>query len=820
MDEKQVSYFKNHTTTTPIKKITIAEYIDIVRSGKYSGIGLDKDKLKSLKKQTPCVTVSGVFSRRNKEGLLQHSGLLALDVDKFGDDIEKVKKAISEDRYTFAVFKSLSGQGLVSIVRINPEFHQQSHDAFVKYYHERFGLTIETAGNIDRLRYLSADSEPFTNNNSDVYILEHKEDNEDNIVVTKTKNKDTSISNKGFCMQVLRAAGVTLEGGNRGSHPVHGSDTNNNFHVDEDKNLWHCFRCNTGGDALSLIAVLERIIDCREAVPGVLRGALFSKVVKVAREKYGFLEAEQRIELGVDQNEKKLIEKYGEPYYTILRKDGPVVTGVNENYFAAEHAQQNVELFDPLEQSFYRYHADTGLYVEVSKDVIKKEISKNLLDMSRIRGIKRLEELRKDRVLNSVANLLRGLIEQKQAFNKDSKRFVHVKNGVLEMSADGIFTLKPFSPDYQSRNQSPIAYDQKAECPKFLNELLCPAVRPEDIELIQKYAGQCILGYNVTQRFLILDGNAGTGKSTLVNILQRIIGMENTTQLRVQHLLERFELYRFLGKSLLIGTDVPGDFLSQKPASVIKGLVGGDGLTGEKKGENATFHIPGNFNIMMTSNSRLRINLDGDTGAWKRRLLVVRYERPPVKKKVPAFDKRLLEEESSGILNWCLKGVEMLFRDVDKYGDICLAGNQTSIVDSLLAESDSVRHFLSDCVRPGRTDLTTDEIVEAYAKYCPGKGWNSKSVISIYRELPSLILELFRKTQSRSVRREGKSQRGYRGLVLLTEEDIGEDTDNDIIPEASQIPEASKTSQGKNIGGLEWTNRNSTEKDILEAIDA
>ena len=40
----------------------------------------------------------------------------------------------------------------------------------------------------------------------------------------------------------------------RGPHPnlEHGSSTGNNFEIDVDKNTWYCFRCERGGDAVSL----------------------------------------------------------------------------------------------------------------------------------------------------------------------------------------------------------------------------------------------------------------------------------------------------------------------------------------------------------------------------------------------------------------------------------------------------------------------------------------------------------------------------------------------------------------------------------------
>ena len=57
--------------------------------------------------------------------------------------------------------------------------------------------------------------------------------------------------------------------------------------MDLDRNLWHCFRHDSGGSVLEWIAVSEGVIDCSEAVPGVLRGDRFWRVLEIAHEKYG-----------------------------------------------------------------------------------------------------------------------------------------------------------------------------------------------------------------------------------------------------------------------------------------------------------------------------------------------------------------------------------------------------------------------------------------------------------------------------------------------------------------------------------------------------
>lgn len=69
----------------------------------------------------------------------------------------------------------------------------------------------------------------------------------------------------------------------QGPHPIHGSTGGMNFTINTEKNLWHCFRCNSGGDALSLVGILEKKIKCDEK----LEGKKFKAVKKIAKDKYG-----------------------------------------------------------------------------------------------------------------------------------------------------------------------------------------------------------------------------------------------------------------------------------------------------------------------------------------------------------------------------------------------------------------------------------------------------------------------------------------------------------------------------------------------------
>ena len=78
--------------------------------------------------------------------------------------------------------------------------------------------------------------------------------------------------------------------------------------------------------------------------------------------------------------------------------------------------------------------------------------------------------------------------------------------------------------------------------------------------------GQCLLGRNLTQTILILDGPGNASKGTLSNIVQQVIGERNCYELRTDHLSERFEVFRYIGRTMLYGADVEPGFLRTEGA--------------------------------------------------------------------------------------------------------------------------------------------------------------------------------------------------------------------------------------------------------------
>ena len=151
-------------------------------------------------------------------------------------------------------------------------------------------------------------------------------------------------------LDVINKADISLRQVNDnwvGAHPVHGSDNGTNFNVNPSKNVWHCFRHGTGGGALSLIAVMENIIDCTEAKPGGLTGDKYIETCRIAKEKYGFDVKEKN-----RKNSQKKIPQ-GELLIRICEEN------INE-YFTDQHGEPCVSL--PIEDHFETYSvSDTNL---------------------------------------------------------------------------------------------------------------------------------------------------------------------------------------------------------------------------------------------------------------------------------------------------------------------------------------------------------------------------------------------------------------------------------------------------------------------------
>lgn len=462
--------------------------------------------------------------------------------------------------------------------------------------------------------------------------------------------------------------------------------------------------------------------------------------------------------------ERELVEEHGEPF----TKSGKGKIALNNMYFVARFARPGDVLFEPSENQFYGYDPGRGLWQRATEAGIRVDVAtmlKEYADGQDPSARQQIINARTAPTLAGMASLLQGFVEERGTFTRQHG-IIHVGNGMLHISAAAA-ELRAFAPEYRSRNATPLVYDPLADCPRFKRELLQAALAPTDVSLVQRHAGSVLLGYNRAQKIIVYVGTAGGGKSTLLEILEHVLGRENVAEIRTEHLTKQFEIARYIGKQMLTGKDVPGRFLEAEGAGRLKALVGHDLLDAERKGSNGDFKLVGDFGVIITCNSRLKVRLDGDADAWRRRLLIVKYERPRPERPERDFAATLLAAEGPGILRWMVEGAQMHLAELERCGDFELTVQQRQRVDALLAESDSVREFIRQRVeRHEGSDVSVHELVEAYTAYCEEMAWEPRSVRQVENALADAMQELRRAARRNDIDRDGP-KKGFKGVRII-----------------------------------------------------
>lgn len=173
-----VSLFPHIKATTNGATAPLAQVLDGIRSGQWQREveavrrAETKTEKRQLKMSLPYFTASGTFGTRHDAGLLQHSGLVALDLDADqnpGFDLGKTKALLAGDAYTHALFISAGGEGLCALVRIPADNHAGSFRSLKAYYKQAHGLVVDSLGDVSRPRYISYDPALYLNPESDTW---------------------------------------------------------------------------------------------------------------------------------------------------------------------------------------------------------------------------------------------------------------------------------------------------------------------------------------------------------------------------------------------------------------------------------------------------------------------------------------------------------------------------------------------------------------------------------------------------------------------------------------------------------------------------
>ncbi len=162
------------TNTVPASTVDLKQVFELIKSDEFQKQTKELRSLedsfsaKLYKTRNFCfATFSGVFEMRNNKGLIQHSGLLTIDIDHI-NNVDEVKHKLLQDPYfeTELLFTSPSGDGLKWIIGIdtNKGLNDRYFPAIQNYLHHRYAIEIDKSGkDLARACFLPYDPEVYIN---------------------------------------------------------------------------------------------------------------------------------------------------------------------------------------------------------------------------------------------------------------------------------------------------------------------------------------------------------------------------------------------------------------------------------------------------------------------------------------------------------------------------------------------------------------------------------------------------------------------------------------------------------------------------------
>jgi hypothetical protein len=194
--DMKVAVFNNINDTSEPRYVEVSKILKAIKDGsfkdKVEAIRNENDKGNQSRLKSSLTSIlfssskqEGVESGRNNKiswrtdkGLVEHSGLMCLDLDKFSNEFEmiSIKDDLMNDDYVFSVFVSPSGEGLKVLVKVPTQI--ENHRKYFYGLKEHFNSPNfdDSCVNEARVCYVSYDEGIYINDDSLVFdkMLEQK----------------------------------------------------------------------------------------------------------------------------------------------------------------------------------------------------------------------------------------------------------------------------------------------------------------------------------------------------------------------------------------------------------------------------------------------------------------------------------------------------------------------------------------------------------------------------------------------------------------------------------------------------------------------
>lgn len=288
--------------------------------------------------------------------------------------------------------------------------------------------------------------------------------------------------------------------------------------------------------------------------------------------------------------------------------------------------------------------------------------------------------------------------------------------------------LLPHSPKYRCINQVPHEYKPEEKLTgvrteEYLN-FICEET--DSREMLLQFIGYSMTKDVSQQKFLVLNGKGGTGKSTVIRLIEALSGSRNVSNISLTDLQQRFASFGLMAKLLNSCADLEIGCLED--TSIIKKILGEDTLRAEQKGRDAISFK--SYAKLIFSTNELPLVKSEKTNGFYRRLLVLTMNKIPEEKNPNLFSELL--QEIDYLLQLAVQAVERMYQK----NVITVSEASEKAVLQLWNDSDTVQAFLQDiCTSDDRERIERIELYNKYAEYCEDTDRQSLTKNNFYKSL-------------------------------------------------------------------------------------
>ena len=387
----------------------------------------------------------------------------------------------------------------------------------------------------------------------------------------------------------------------------------------------------------------------------------------------------------------------------------------------------------------------------VYENGVFKEDANGIVLMNKIQACLYRNEIKAATIKRVYELLIRqqALQSSFETVNNYPKWWINFKNGMLDVQE---MKIHPHSPEYRSMNQIPHEFSfqpvKGENTLKFLKEAVPDS---GDRQMFYTYLGYCMTCDTSMQKFMMIKGEGGTGKSRLIALAEYIVGKPNYVNVSLADLNERFYPSNLFGKLMNSCADISTAPLNA--VDVLKKCTGDDEIIFERKGMDANRSFRSYAKLLFSAN-KIPLNLDEKSNAFYRRLLILEMNVKPAK-----IDLRLDEKLQSEVQFSIFMAVRWLHEMYEK-GHIPESENSKRLVNELYKDADSVKAWLEDCMKPAAGARCSRTVLyDLYDKYCEE---NDRQAIGRAKFYKNLVDKGYKEGKDRTVGRyiEGLDEKG------------------------------------------------------------